>query len=151
MNQLSDRDERLSRRRLLERTGVTAGALALGGTALVGIAGGDVVHELGGPALAEGTLETNEVFKLRGPGDAVELEETCLTDESAGVTVRRYGIDYCAIEAEAELYVQPGEVQPQETSLYVMASVAPCTATDRSVVSFNPAPDYRDCFPRKWK
>lgn len=147
---MSDRVEQLSRRTLLERTATAAGALALGGTALVGVAGADVEHGLGSVALAEGPVKPNEAFKLRGFGDTESLEESCLPDEPVSTTYRRYEIEYCSSGTRATLYVPPDEVQPDSSGIYTVDSITPCLSTDRTVVSLRPAFYGGACGPGGW-
>lgn len=135
MTSRDQESETLSRRRVLQASGATAGVLAVGGVAASGTV---LAGRHGGRALVDGTIR-DQPFEVERTGEE-DLGASCMSGNSAEQRYVVYDVSYCPPDdVPCTMYVHPDEAPVDPSRLYLFRSHKECKASDLVKASFGPS------------
>lgn len=129
---------RFSRRSVLRKATMTAGAFAVGTAAG---SGSVAAQKRGGRAQFDGDdLRRNEPFTVTPNGTDMR-PASCMSANSATQVYLTYQINYCGSddETDATMYVIPDEAELAPNEVYEIHAARPCRANDLTRVAFGPS------------
>lgn len=140
MTSRDQESETLSRRRVLQASGATAGVLAVGGVAASGTV---LAGRRGGRALVDGVVRRNEPFTVDRTGTE-DRGASCMSGDSAEQTYVVYDVDYCN-DGVCVMYVHPDEAPVDDGGVYEFRSPAKDCRDGSSLLKTSFGPSKQRC------